>query len=349
METGRRTSAHTGAEGGDLSLLRLLDLLLRHRWLATVVTLIVAALIIAWAALRPASWTAESRFMPTSSGSKGPAALQGLAGQFGIDIAGFDNSEPLEFYSELVKSRDILRAVALTDVKPKNGAPQRLIDVLEPSGDTPDERLRNALDVLRDQYVQVSLHRQAGLVSIKTTAKDAAVAAAMNRELLRLVDEFNLEKRQTQAAQERRFVQGRMVEIGKELRGAESELRAFMEQNRRVESPQLVIQRSRLQNRVETLQQVHSSLVQSYEQARINEVRNTPVITVIQQPEGALEREDRSLPLFIVAGLMVGLVASIVMILLMNQFSNQMAASELPEVQRLYSSLKTRRGKARVG
>lgn len=42
-------------------------------------------------------------------------------------------------------------------------------------------------------------------------------------------------------------------------------------------------------------QQVVSSLTESYEQARINEVRNTPVITVVEAAEAPVRPDPRNL------------------------------------------------------
>src|SRR5690606_31231281 len=98
----------------------------------------------------------------------------------------------------------------------------------------------------------------------------------LNRELLNLVGEYNMQRRQSNAAAERSFVEARLEESRHELVGAESDLKSFMEQNRRFdEAPQLRLEAARLQRRVDLRQQVYASLAQAYEQARIEEVRNT--------------------------------------------------------------------------
>jgi len=92
--------------------------------------------------------------------------------------------------------------------------------------------------------------------------------------------------RQSQAAAERGFTEERMAEAQEELRAAENELQRFLQNNRQFQnSPELVFQHDRLQRRVAMRQQVYTSLVQSYEQARIDEVPNTPVITVVEYAE----------------------------------------------------------------
>ena len=60
-------------------------------------------------------------------------------------------------------------------------------------------------------------------------------------------------------------------------------------------------------------QQVFTTLAQSYEQARISEVRNTPVITVISAPEGSAARVRKPLPMALVGGL-IGLLLALAVV-----------------------------------
>jgi len=53
-------------------------------------------------------------------------------------------------------------------------------------------------------------------------------------------------------------------------------------------------------------QQVYTSLVQSYEQARIDEVRNAPVITVVEEAEEPVRPDSRRLPLKAALGVVLG-------------------------------------------
>jgi len=92
-----------------------------------------------------------------------------------------------------------------------------------------------------------------------------------------------------------------------EPRAAENEPQRFLQNNRQFQSsPELVFQHDRLQRRVAMRQQVYTSLVQSYEQARIDEVRNTPVITVVEEAEEPVRPDSRRLPLKAALGVVLG-------------------------------------------
>jgi uncharacterized protein involved in exopolysaccharide biosynthesis len=128
------------------------------------------------------------------------------------------------------------------------------------------------------------------------------------------VNRFNLETRKTQAVAERQFVEAQAAEHERLLRDAEERLQLFEQQNRVANSPELATQRDRLRRAVELRQQVYTSLVQNREEARIREVRDTPVITVLEDPRLAAFSESRKLALKsllgVVGGAMIGMLAA---------------------------------------
>ena len=143
----------------------------------------------------------------------------------------------------------------------------------------------------------------------------------LNRTLLELTNTFNLERRQSQAAAERLFVEGRLHERQVELKAAEDELEQFLDRNRSIEaSPQLQFQRARIQRRVTLADQVFTTLSQAYEQARIDEVRNTPVVTIVDPPEGSVAQDAFSSLARI--GFVLGLLAGIVLALVVELLSH---------------------------
>ena len=122
------------------------------------------------------------------------------------------------------------------------------------------------------------------------------LAEQVNRRLLDLVNAFNMEKRRTSASAERQFVEETMQNAQRELEAAERSLERFRMANARFEnSPHLMTQDARLQRAVMMRQEVYLTLVQAYEQARIDEVRNTPVITIVDNPEGSSRKTSSGL------------------------------------------------------
>ncbi len=113
--------------------------------------------------------------------------------------------------------------------------------------------------------------------------------------------------RQGQAAAERKFVERRLAAAGSDLRAAEDRLQNFLQTNREfARSSELSFQRERLQRDVNLQQQVFTSLTQSLEEVRIREVRDTPVITIVEPPSVKSIPESRRPVPYTVLGLFMG-------------------------------------------
>jgi uncharacterized protein involved in exopolysaccharide biosynthesis len=111
--------------------------------------------------------------------------------------------------------------------------------------------------------------------------------------MITLLDQFNAQRRRTRATSERRFIEGRLVEVKRDLRNAEDRLARFLAQNRVIGAPDLAFQRDRLQREVELQQSLYLSVAQAHEKAKIDEVRDTPVLTVLNAPEIPVQPDGR--------------------------------------------------------
>src|SRR5205823_6630604 len=110
------------------------------------------------------------------------------------------------------------------------------------------------------------------------------LAAAVANRFVAYLNDFNTKSRQSQARERRKFIEQRLADGEGELRTAEESLRTFYERNRSwQQSPQLVFEEGRLRRQVEIRQEVYLTLRREYETARIEEVNDTPVITVIDR------------------------------------------------------------------
>ena len=109
-----RSSAETAPDTEPISLLRLANVVLRHRRMVVIVALVMAALLVGQALFRARTYTSSALFTPSSRHAQAGAA--GLAAQFGIAISGADASESPQFYGDLLQSRAVLDSVVRTPV-----------------------------------------------------------------------------------------------------------------------------------------------------------------------------------------------------------------------------------------
>lgn len=323
----------TGADGAgrpvapeeEISLLDLVNVLLRHRWTVLAFLVVVPAVVAVHTVLQPRSYTATASFMPQAGGDAPSSRLSSLAGQFGIDLGSEEAGRSPQFYADLLTSREILGTLAADtfEVADTLGPFARgelrgaLAELLEIEAEVPANRRAAVIRWLRESAVSASTDPETGVVELSVRTPWPELSGRIAGRLVEMVNQFNLETRQSRAAAERSFIEERLDEARDELRAAENELEAFLRNNRQFQnSPELVFQHDRLQRRVDMRQQVVTSLTESYEQARINEVRNTPVITVVEEAEAPVRPDPRNLRgrglLALVLGAMLGVSAAFV-------------------------------------
>ena len=297
----------------EISLVQLVSGILRHRYLVLRTALLCALAAVALGAIRPDTYSAFAALMPQTS--RPSNTLSGLATQFGLSLPPSDPGQTPTFYLELIESARILSQLAETPFADpgKPGTTRPLVEILEAEGATPAARLNDAVLILR-RLISTGVRAKTGVVDVAVRTKDPNLSAAIATRLLELLNQFNLETRQSQAAAEARFVQSRLADATASLRVAEQRLQSFLERNRGfVASSELSFQEDRLRRDVTLAQQIVETLSQSYEQARIDQVRDTPAITIVERPVAPPEPDRRRFFRRALIGIAIGLVLGILL------------------------------------
>ena len=153
---------------------------------------------------------------------------------------------------------------------------------------------------------------QTYLVYLSVTTRYPDLSAAVASRFIEYLNEFNATKRESQARARRQFVEQRIVDGERELHAAEDDLRRFHERNRAwQESPELSAAEGRLRRQVDIYQEVYLTLRRDYEQARIEEVNDTPVLTVVD-PAVPPQKSSRSRLVLVLLALAFGGVIGVV-------------------------------------
>src|SRR2546423_3036125 len=238
--------------------------------------------------------------------------LANLAGQFGITLGAVGGgAAPPQLYADLLVTRAVLAPIAADSfaVGPDSTRRVPLAKFLEVRGDAPPIVIDKILLALRRDVIAAAVAPRTGMVTTRVRTESPYVSLRIAQRLLEGLNHFNLITRQSQAREERRFTEGRLEDARAELRAAEDALQRFLQVNREfAESPALTFQRDRLQREVTLRQQVVTSLAQRYEENRIREVRDTPVITIVDAPSLAARADRRLLALILVVGTVAAFV-----------------------------------------
>lgn len=323
----------------EISAFGFATMLLRNQSRIARWALIGAAITAVWLFTRPALYVASASFVPQGN-DPARSGLASLAGQFGVAITSGNQAESPDFYANLLKSRVLLQNIVNdTLVVPELGG--RRIIFLDLFDINPAEEKRRDEEAIRKlkRVVTTSVVKTTGTVQLAVATKWPSVSLAIATQLIQGVDDYNQRTRKGQAAAERKFVEERLGVAGAELRNAEDQLEAFSRVNRQFSSsPELTFQRERLQRAVSLRQQVFTSLSQSYEEVRMREVRDTPVITVVEPPSVASLPEPRGRVLGILFGLFLGGLFGTVLSFISTTTARRQEAGD-PEVEEFVISL----------
>ena len=302
----RTMGAAPGAALPPTTLFGLAAVLVRGWKRIVVWGLLAGAVVGTLTLLSKREWTSRASFTPQQRRTATPGNLSGLAAQFGVQVPGGDGTQNVFFYAELIRSRELLREVVTATYRGGGRDARPLVAWLDVDGETEAQRIDNAIRKFSQRLV-VSSDPKTNIVRLAVSVRDPALAQQVARDILDRVNRFNLEKRQSQARSERVFSERRLGEMKRELEQAEDRLQNFRQSNRTfLSSSELRVYEQRLDREVSLRSRLYAALAEAFEQSRVDEVRDTPVITVLDSPEVPAQPDRRFLALKTVLATVAG-------------------------------------------
>lgn len=300
----------------ETSLLGFVNVLLKHRRLIGGTTLLATIVFLASSLKEPRYYSTRALFIARGS----PSGLVGdIAAQFGLSIVGNDPSQSIEFYEDLLRSPELLRAVAKRQyaVRTQKGIVRGQLPVFYGiHAGSRDAEVDLAALKIRDA-ISTNATRRTGIISFVYSAPYADLAQQVAGNMVDELDRFNTERRRSQITAERKFIEERLADAHAALSVAEDNMRSFRELNREyATSPRLSLENDRLKREVDMRQNLYTSLSGEYDKARIAEVRDMPVISIVEPPELPTSPNVtyglRDTLLGAIAGMFVGIVIAFI-------------------------------------
>jgi uncharacterized protein involved in exopolysaccharide biosynthesis len=280
------TTSAGGEETGATLLIRdALRAVVRNRRDFLVLFSVAVVVGLALVLMKPRTYTVVTSFTPGARRTTG--SIGNVAAQLGIAVPLEQGVQSPQFYTDLARSRTILRQLAraqYTWTRDGREASGTYVQFLGPS--TPDSGVAEdaAVRVLEKLVVVTSAPRT-GVVTIRISTESPVISLQLAQTILALLEKFNVETRRSQATAEKEFTKRRSEEVLVEVRESESRVQQFLLGNRDIRnSPSLSFELDRRQRELALRQQIYAALVSSYEQARVEEVRDTPQLTIVERP-----------------------------------------------------------------
>ncbi len=288
-------------------------LALRHRRSLVTASLIAGLIVGVIVLALPKKYTTTVSFTPAASDIS--SSLAGLASQVGVSLPTTNPTQSPDFYADVLQSLEIQQPLVETKHRISDGGDSITTNIISYYGiDESDsgKTVAEAIRLLSRKLMKVGFDNQTTIVKVDITTDSRDLSFEVGKQLLDVVNAFNVSSRQTQGAEARRYLSERLDTARVELRRAEGELQTFLTKNRSYQNdPALVFVHDRLDREVNLRQTVYVTLTQAFEQARVDAARNTPAITIVQHPTPALRYDRRNVLLKVIAGMAVGFVGTL--------------------------------------
>ena len=264
------------------------------------------------ALLLPRQFTSTATFIAQgASSSTLPSALQGIAASVGFTPA--KDYSP-QFYADLLTSHPVLTATLQRPYQVPTGAGTSPLSYLA------IERVKAKDSLLAMEQAMRHLRRRVAaradvrtnIISVSVTARFPTLCRDLAQALLDALDSMNIGFRQQQSRELREFFESRVADAQHDLDSAETTLRQFLERNRLIEgSPLLTFEHMRLTRTADLKRAVYTTVVQQYEESKLQESRNVPVLTVLGPPTLPAKKSGPPRRFIVAAGLLIGLAAAL--------------------------------------
>ena len=284
----------------------------RRRW-----RLVLAVLAVAWlgalaAVLVPARRYTATVVLAAVPNARTSSLSGGLSAILGSAQLGGVQSTPY-FITKLMLLRSVITQVASERVADARGG--TVIErVLEEKGSIKPARVEPAM---RDA-VSAEVDKQTGLITVKTTLPDSAVARLITRRLVEKASETFVRVSRAQASSQRVAQAERVDSAQRQLRRAEERSREFVSANRAYTAfSEAAVMRRTVEREVSNAQTVYSQARSDYETAVARELEETPAVVVVDSIPNRLLPDPRHAPLKLVLASALALL--IVTVILWSQ------------------------------
>jgi uncharacterized protein involved in exopolysaccharide biosynthesis len=311
----------------ETSLLAFFSILLVHR--STIAALALAGLVTGGivASTEADLYVSHAAFIVR--GARQQVQLPGGAAALGVTLGAFaEFSQSVSFYADLARTKGILGKVARKEYSTSEspGVKRPLAKILGIDEPNPDKAATLAAQRIA-KNVSYTISSRTGVVGLVVKETDPLVAQQVNANILLEIDRWSREEGHRQAVREREFIEQLVADARSRLAQAEQTAKTFLELNRQYESsPELVLEYARLNRDVMLRQQVYNSLTETYEQARIEEVRNPTLLNIVEPADLPVDPQRRQALRTTLMGLTVGLLAGMVIAVLRQRVAEKSVA-----------------------
>ncbi len=217
--------------------------------------------------------------------------LSGLASLAGMSVG---DTPPTQIYQSLILSESILSEVIYTKYQTKEfDRPVNLIEYfeLDPDEDLPLDLQRRKMflelyEKISKDNIKLDFNKTTKILTITVEMPESKLSADVANNIPLALNDYILTQRKSFAIEQRKYLERRVNQVWDTLFLLEENLKNFRVRNRVIaQSPELILEQSRLIRSVEIQQALYGELVKQFELVKLQEVKQTPVINVKEKAQ----------------------------------------------------------------
>ena len=300
------SSPGTASEHPGFNYEELFTVLWGSRKLIGIIAGVATAAAIIIALLLPNYYRSTVVILPETNQNKlaGLGGLSDLASLAGVNVGGEVSLAKL--YPTIAKSEAVLYNVIYRKYHTTSYSDSaNLIKIWDIDQTKPHEAYESMLKTLREE-LDATLDTKTNVLSISILTKEPHLSADIVNTVASELDLFVRTKRTTNASEQRKWIEGRLQEVKNDLERSENTLKDFRENNRRVsDSPQLLLEQERFIREVQINSTLYGELKKQYELTKIEEIKNIPIVNVMDpgRPAAVKEKPKRFIIICVTATL----------------------------------------------
>lgn len=290
-------------------------------------------------------YESHAKILPSSGSQSSASGLAGIAAGFGVALP-IDGDQTIfssDLYASIILSNKFLENIlsnSFFDHKTKSQ--KNLKEIIIPNkNDISDfEHTKLAVEKLQKTVIKVFKDPKTGIVTIITTTTNREFSRELCEVIVKDLNEFQQNFNIEKAKRKKIFIEKRIEEVETELSKIETELSNFYLSNINYSSsPNLVIELNRIQTKYDVSKGVFITLNQEYETAKIEEVKESEFLKIIDEPSLALRKSSPQRKKVVFMWTLLSIVVSSV-IILFRRSADFMNYSDISNIRELKNILK---------
>ena len=255
--------------------------------------------------------------------------LAGLASQFGVNVpmeSSFDLSSP-SLYPELLNSRTFSEKVLEKEFYLNQyGKKLSLLKILTHGEGEPkygkDTLITQATGILNSEHLTYIKDMKSPVSIIEVRASDPTFAKDLADVVLNELDALSRYFKTQKVNEKITFIEDRISSVEKDLKTSERILKDFNERNRQISSPALQLEEERLERDVEVQKGIYLTLKQQLELAKIEEIQETSIFQVLDEPQIAISPSNRNIKIPFILSIIFGFGIGVLFAFIRAYFDN---------------------------